>query len=75
MSKHLVPAGDTIAATEVWLDKQDILTRLHISSRTLQEWRNKKLITYSKIGGKIWYLESGLLDLLHSNMVKAERRK
>jgi hypothetical protein len=39
------PDGNRSApADEVWLDKQDMLTRLHISSRTLQTWRSKGII-------------------------------
>jgi hypothetical protein len=49
---------------EVWLDKQDILERMHISSRTLQTWRSKKIIPFTKIGRKIYYREEDLRRLL-----------
>ena len=45
---------------EVWLDKQDILTRMHISSRTLQTWRSRGMIPFSRIGRKLYYRESDL---------------
>jgi len=48
---------------EVWLDKQDILTRMHISSRTLQTWRSSGMIPFSRIGRKIFYRESDLNKL------------
>lgn len=51
-------------APEIWLDKQDILQRLHISSRTLQNWRSSGLLPYSKIKGKIYYKETDLEILL-----------
>ena len=51
-------------SSEVWLDKQDILQRLYISSRTLQRWRWKKILPYTRIGRKIWYREADLLELL-----------
>lgn len=60
------PASATVK--EIWLDKQEVLQRLHISSRTLQTWRSKKLLNYSKIGGKIFYRESDLQKLLEENM-------
>jgi hypothetical protein len=53
---------------DVWLDKQDILQRMHISERTLQKWRTKKILPYSKIGGKIYYREMDLIALLEKNM-------
>jgi len=56
-------------SSEVWLDKQDILQRMHISSRTLQQWRKKKILPYSRIGRKIWYREADLLELLEKAKV------
>jgi len=40
------------------------LQRLYISSRTLQRWRWKKILPYTRIGRKIWYREADLLELL-----------
>lgn len=54
-------------APEIWLDKQDILQRLHISSRTLQNWRSSGLLPYSKIKGKIYYKETDLELLLQKH--------
>jgi len=51
-------------SSEVWLDKQDILQRMYISNSTLQRWRRKKILPYSRVGRKIWYRESDLLELL-----------
>jgi helix-turn-helix protein len=55
-------------SNEKWLDKQDIMQLLHVSSRTLQTWRRNGIIRYSKIRRKFYYPESGLQDLLNSNM-------
>lgn len=56
----------------VWLDKQDILQRMCISSRTLQQWRRKKILPYSRIGGKIYYKEADLLEVLEKGKVQVE---
>ncbi len=48
-----------------WLDKQDILTRLHISGRTLQRWRTKKILPFTRIGKKIFYKEIDLKKILN----------
>ncbi len=51
-----------------WIDNHDIMMRLHISMRTLQSWRSKGWLPYSRIGKKIFYRESDLNDLLRKNM-------
>jgi len=58
-----------LVLADVWLDKQDILQRMHISSGTLFKWRKKGLLPYSRIFGKIYYRESDLLKLLQSTIV------
>ncbi len=55
---------------EHWLDKQDILMHLHISSRTLQRWRAKSLIVFTRMGGKIYYPKSALEMLLKKGLSK-----
>jgi predicted site-specific integrase-resolvase len=56
-------------SSEVWLDKQDILQRMYISNSTLQRWRRKKILPYSRVGRKIWYREADLLKLLEKARV------
>jgi hypothetical protein len=57
---------------EVWIDKQVILQRLHISSGTLAKWRREGILPYTRLFGKIYYKESDLQILLHSLHNKAE---
>jgi hypothetical protein len=52
------------SSNEFWLDKQDILERMHISSRTLQSWRSLGILPFIKIRKKIYYKESDLRRLL-----------
>jgi hypothetical protein len=51
------------------MDKQDVLQTLHISERTLQKLRSKKLIPYYLIGGKFYYKYTDILLLLEANIV------
>lgn len=53
---------------EIWIDKQEILMRLHISNRTLQTWRSKGIIPFARIGKKIFYKESDLRNLLNAHI-------
>jgi hypothetical protein len=43
---------------ETWLDNTSALERLSISGRTLARWRQKKIISFARIGGKLYYRES-----------------
>ena len=44
---------------------------LHAERRTLQNYRNDRLISYTRLGGKILYLESEIRQLLEENYVPA----
>jgi predicted site-specific integrase-resolvase len=63
-SKQTNNISSTAAIIERWLDKQDLLQMLHISSRTLQKWRSLGLLPFYKITGKIWYKESEVMLML-----------
>jgi predicted site-specific integrase-resolvase len=53
---------------EIWIDKQEIMMRLHISNRTLQTWRSKGIIPFTRIRKKIYYKESDLRNLLNARV-------
>ncbi len=58
------------AATVNLIDKQDVLKKMRICERTLQRWRSRRLLSYYKIGGRIYYQESDLEKLLEMNRRK-----
>ena len=41
--------------TEIWLDISEVCILLKISKRTLQSYRDKGILPFSKIGGKIYF--------------------
>ncbi|KAA6325965.1 hypothetical protein EZS27_024874 [termite gut metagenome] len=49
---------------EKFLTNKDVCRMLHISSRTLQDWRNNGIVPYIQIKGKIIYRESEILKWL-----------
>lgn len=55
---------------EKFLSNRDICQRLHISSRTLQDWRDTGVVPFIQIRGKILYRESDVLKLIEDNMVR-----
>ena len=52
---------------ERYLTTEQILTHLHISRRTLQNYRDKGIIPYIHIGGIILYPESAINEVLNEN--------
>lgn len=52
---------------EKFLSNRDICQQLHISSRTLQDWRDTGVIRFIQIRGKILYRESDITNLIIKN--------
>ncbi|MDR0895832.1 MAG: helix-turn-helix domain-containing protein [Prevotellaceae bacterium] len=53
------------------MDNGEVCKALHLAPRTLQEYRDKRVIPYIKLGGKILYRESNVLRMLEENHYKA----
>jgi hypothetical protein len=54
---------------QVILDDVDLCNFLKISKRTSAYWRERGEITYSKLGGKIYYRLADILSLIKRNEV------
>lgn len=54
-------------ADERYLSGEEVMEYLHISPRTLQNLRDKRMICYTSIGGKILYPEKELQQVLYDN--------
>lgn len=52
---------------ERFLTNNDVSNMLHISQRTLQDWRDTGKIAYIQISGKVLYKESDINRLLEEN--------
>lgn len=52
---------------EIFLTGEEVCDLLHISSRTLQHYRDDNLLPYIQIQGKILYKESDIIQLLENN--------
>lgn len=55
-----------------WIDGQDVLTKLHVSPRTLQRWRISGVLPYSRVSGKCYYKKSDIVKLLNENYTGQE---
>lgn len=49
---------------EVYLTGEEVCCLLHLSTRTLQEYRNSGTLPFCKIGGKILYRQSDIQAIL-----------
>ena len=52
---------------EDWIDNQDVMQLLHISSRTLQTLRSNGTLPYSRINNKIYYRRQDIQQILADN--------
>lgn len=52
---------------EEWLDGQEVMQMLNISTRTLQTLRSNKTLPFSRINGKFYYKTKDVQNLLESN--------
>ena len=52
---------------EKFLSNRDVCQMLHVSSRTLQDWRDTGKIPFIQIKGKILYKQSDILKWLENN--------
>lgn len=55
---------------EKFLSNRDVCRMLHVSSRTLQDWRDTGKIPFIQIKGKILHRESEVLKWLENNVCR-----
>lgn len=49
-----------------WLDNQDVCLLLNVSLRTLQSYRDRRLLPFSMIGHKCYYRNSDVMGFIES---------
>lgn len=70
MTKRLKEIAEThrpLFGGEIYLTGREVCERLFISPRTLQDYRDKGVIPYTQIAGKILYQLSDINQLLQEN--------
>ncbi|MCW3806195.1 helix-turn-helix domain-containing protein [Plebeiibacterium marinum] len=56
---------------DAWIDGEDVCQYLRISQRTLQRLRSTGNITYSSLGGKVYYTIAEIKKLLENRKVRS----
>jgi len=67
--------AESFPAKTDWLDHREICRMLGISKRTLDSYRERGLLPYSKIGGKVFYRAADVEDYLDSHITRKEERR
>ena len=62
-------------AGERYLTDKEVIARLKVSRRTLQDYRNEGRIPYIQLGGKILYRESDIERMLADGYRSAYRQR
>ena len=76
LDNHVLMTADyrpTLGGERFFTDKE-VSTRLKVSRRTLQDYRNEGRIAYIQLGGKILYRESDIEKLLLDGYRSAYRQ-
>lgn len=65
--REIVQTHRPLFGGEIYLTGREVCERLFVSPRTLQDYRNKGIISYTQIAGKILYRLSDINRLLQEN--------
>ena len=58
-----------LSSTIKWLNGDAVMRKLGISRRTLQTYRDNRIIPYSVVGGKFYYSIRDIEELMKKNYV------
>ena len=58
---------------ERYYNNEHLEQMFHVDTRTLQNYRNDRKISYTRLVGKVLYLESDIRQLLEDNYVPAAK--
>ena len=62
---------DNLTCAAKWLNGDAVMRKLGISRRTLQTYRDNRILPYSVVGGKFYYSIRDIEDLMKNNFVPA----
>lgn len=68
MTENVVRKYTPIFKEEKWLDNQEVCLMMDITKRTLQTYKDKGLLPYSKLNRKNYYKRSDIQALLEAGL-------
>jgi len=69
VTKHI--AKYFLNSGEVLMDNEEFIRLMKVSKRTAQTWRDKKHISISQVGSKVYYLRSDVDIFISSYRIEA----
>ena len=63
---------NNLSCGNLWLNGDEIMQKLGISKRTLQNYRDNKILPYSAVGGKFYYNIRDIEELMIKNYMAIE---
>ena len=75
MEKKLEQIAKQSPLEETWLDNQEVAKFLRVTPRTLQNYRDRRMLPFSQIGSKIYYRASDIQKHLEAHYIKSQIRK
>ena len=76
IDKHFAKFASALDfADDPVIDNYRFLQLMNVSQKTAQSWRNKRLISFSQIGNKIYYRLSDIRELLDKFYTAANKAK
>ena len=67
---RLLPSSHPPQGPKEWLSNREAMEFLDLSKATLQRYRDRGILPFSKIGGNIYYRYDDLVAVLEENLVK-----
>jgi hypothetical protein len=58
-----------LSCSSKWLNSDAVMQKLGVSRRTLQTYRDNRILPYSVVGGKFYYSVRDIEDLMKNNYV------
>ena len=68
--REIVQTNRPLFGGEIYLTGREVCEHLFVSPRTLQDYRDKGIIPYTQIAGKILYRLSDINRILEVNYIK-----
>ena len=59
---------------DIWIDNDELAKMLKVTKRTIQNYRDNGIISFSQIGSKLYYRLSDIEDMLMKHHNKAFKR-
>ena len=63
---------NNLSCSDKWITGDAVMKKLGISKRTLQNYRDNKILPYSAVGGKFYYNIRDIEELMMRNYSSAE---